>query len=226
MVLYKNILLIIWHQILFDYKNLRICKLGLEDPWRRMWKPTPMFLPGKSMVRGAWCTTVHGVAKSGLNEHTQHLEQQNTSAMRWDSKNPGITQILIGPWESLFFFEELGKMLFSSISRWYIVYHALLSIYASPPWDKIEFTSVQLLGHVQLLVIPWTAASLLPCPSPTPEACSNSCPLSWWCQKQPSHPLSSPSPVLDLSPHQGRFQWVSSSHQVAKVLEFQHQSFL
>ena len=45
---------------------------------------------------------------------------------------------------------------------------------------------------------------------------------------QPSHPLSSPSPsALNLSQHQGLFQWVSSLHQVAKVLEFQlqHQSF-
>ena len=45
---------------------------------------------------------------------------------------------------------------------------------------------------------------------------------------QPSHPLSSPSPpAFNLSQHQGLFQWVSSSHQVAKVLEFQlqHQSF-
>ena len=45
---------------------------------------------------------------------------------------------------------------------------------------------------------------------------------------QPSHPLSSSSsPALNLSQHQGLFQWVSSSHQVAKVLEFQlqHQSF-
>ena len=42
---------------------------------------------------------------------------------------------------------------------------------------------------------------------------------------QPSHPLSSPSPPdLNLSQHQGLFQWVSSSHQVAKVLELQHQS--
>ena len=44
---------------------------------------------------------------------------------------------------------------------------------------------------------------------------------------QPSHPLSSPSPpALNLSQHQGLFQWVSSSHQVAKVLELQlqHQS--
>ena len=44
---------------------------------------------------------------------------------------------------------------------------------------------------------------------------------------QPSHPLSSPSPTFNLSQHQALFQWVSSSHQVAKVLEFQlqHQSF-
>ena len=45
---------------------------------------------------------------------------------------------------------------------------------------------------------------------------------------QPSHPLSSPSPpTFNLSQHQGLFQWVSSLHQVAKVLEFQlqHQSF-
>ena len=45
---------------------------------------------------------------------------------------------------------------------------------------------------------------------------------------QPSHPLSSPSPfAFNLPQHQGLFQWVGSSHQVAKVLEFQlqHQSF-
>ena len=40
---------------------------------------------------------------------------------------------------------------------------------------------------------------------------------------QPSHPLLSPSPAFNLSQNQGLFQWVSSSHQVAKVLEFQLQ---
>ena len=39
---------------------------------------------------------------------------------------------------------------------------------------------------------------------------------------QPSHPLSSPSPPApNLSQHQDLFQWVNSSHEVAKVLEFQ-----
>ena len=65
-----------------------------------------------------------------------------------------------------------------------------------------------------------------PCPSPTPRVYSNSSPLSRWC-----HPiiLSSviPSPpTFNLYQHQGLFKWVSSSHQVAKVLVFslQHQS--
>ena len=60
----------------------------------------------------------------------------------------------------------------------------------------------------------------LPCPSPTPRACSNSCPLSQWC-----HPIISllfPSPpAFNLSQHEGLFKWVSPLHQVAKVLEFQ-----
>ena len=45
---------------------------------------------------------------------------------------------------------------------------------------------------------------------------------------QPPHPLLSPSsPAFYLFQHQGLFQWVSSSHQMAKVLELQlqHQSF-
>ena len=66
-----------------------------------------------------------------------------------------------------------------------------------------------------------------PCPSPTPAVYSNSCPSSQWCH-QPSHPLSSPSPPApNPSHHWGLFQSVNSSHEVAKVLNFQlqHKSF-
>ena len=52
----------------------------------------------------------------------------------------------------------------------------------------------------------------LPCPSPIPTA---------WVSDaiKPSHPLSSPSPpAFNFSQHQGLFKWVSSLHQVAKVL--------
>ena len=32
-------------------------------PWRRKWQPTPVFLPGESMDRGAWQAAVQGVAR-------------------------------------------------------------------------------------------------------------------------------------------------------------------
>ena len=67
-----------------------------------------------------------------------------------------------------------------------------------------------------------------PCPSPAPWVYPNSCPSSRWCHPTISSSchLTSP-PALNLSQHQGLFKWVSSSPQVAKVLEFQlqHQSF-
>ena len=64
----------------------------------------------------------------------------------------------------------------------------------------------------------------LPCSSPTPGCAQTH--VHWVGDAiQPSHPLSYPSHAFYLSQHQGLFQWVSSSHQVAKVLEvqFQHQ---
>ena len=88
--------------------------------------------------------------------------------------------------------------------------------------------SVQLLSCVWFFVTPWTAA----------HQASLSITNSWSFLKthvltvsdaiQPSHPLLSPSPpALNLSYHQGLFQWVSSFYAVAKVLEFQlqHQYF-
>ena len=60
-----------------------------------------------------------------------------------------------------------------------------------------------------------------PCPSPTPRVYSNSCPLSWWCHLTISSSVITFSSHPQSFPEQGLFQWVSSSHQVAKVLEFQ-----
>ena len=90
-----------------------------------------------------------------------------------------------------------------------------------------QFSSIQSLNHVRLLATPWTTArqaSLSITNSQSPPK-----PMSIESVMPSNHLiLSSPSPpVLNLSQHQGLFQWVSSSHEVAKVLEFQlqHQSF-
>ena len=64
-----------------------------------------------------------------------------------------------------------------------------------------------------------------PCPSPTAEVYSNSCPLSRWSHPTTSSSVFSFSSCLQSFP--ASFKWVRYLHQVAKVLEFQlqHQSF-
>ena len=56
-------------------------------------------------------------------------------------------------------------------------------------------------------------------PSASPGVCSNSCSLLWWCHPTISSLSSSSPPAFNPSQHQGLFQWVGSSHQVAKILE-------
>ena len=89
----------------------------------------------------------------------------------------------------------------------------------------LYFSSVQLLHCVRLFVTPYSTPGF-PVHHQLPE-------LGWSHVHQvgdaiqPSHPLSSPfSPAFSLSQHHGLFQWVSSLHQVAKVLEFHLQYHL
>ena len=103
-------------------------------------------------------------------------------------------------------------------------------------WDQTQVSriagglliySVQWLSRVWLFATPWIAAHQASLSSTTPRVTQNH--VHWVGDAmQPSHPLLSPSPpAFNLSQHQGLFQCVSSSHQVAKDLEFQlqHQSF-
>ena len=93
--------------------------------------------------------------------------------------------------------------------------------------NLVQFSSVQSLSRVWLFATPWTAA----CQAPL--SITNSWSLLKFMSIKSVMPsnhlsLSSPSPpAFNLSQRQGLFKWVSSSHQVAKVLEFQlqHQIF-
>ena len=98
---------------------------------------------------------------------------------------------------------------------------------------KVMFLQLYPLSSVQLLSRVWVCDPMecsmpgFPVHHQLPELTKTH--VHWVSDAtQQSHPLSSPSPpAFNLSKHQGLFQWVSSSHQVAKVLEFQlqHQSF-
>ena len=66
-----------------------------------------------------------------------------------------------------------------------------------------------------------------PCSSPSPGVHSNSCSSSQWCHPAISFSIIPFPPAPSPSQHQSLSQWVNSSHEVAKVLEFQlqHHSF-
>ena len=96
-------------------------------------------------------------------------------------------------------------------------------------WDlpKIWCSSVQFNSVAQSCLTLWPHESDLPVHHQLPEFTQTHV-HRVGDAIQASHPLSSPSPPAPTpSQHQGLFQWVSSSHEVAKVLEFQpqHQSF-
>ena len=98
-------------------------------------------------------------------------------------------------------------------------------VYSSSTDDQTEAQIViQLLSHVRLFVTPWTAShQASPCPSPSPRICLNSCPLSLWHYPTISSSAVPSPPAFNLSHYHGLFQWVNSSHQVARVLELHHQ---
>ena len=85
-----------------------------------------------------------------------------------------------------------------------------------------QFTSVQSLSRLRLFATPCMGAQQASLSITNTQQLAQTHVHRVVDAIQPSHPLSSPSPpALNLSQHQGLFQWVSSSHQVAKLLEFQ-----
>ena len=95
-------------------------------------------------------------------------------------------------------------------------------------FSSVQFSSVQFSGSVMSESL-WSHGlqhARLPCPSPTPGAYSNSCPLSWWCHPTISSSVIPFSSQLQSFPASGSFP-MSCSHQVTKILELQlqHQSF-
>ena len=58
---------------------------------------------------------------------------------------------------------------------------SIFYFYNANNYCQSSFSSVQLLGYVQLFATPRIAATRPPCPSPSPRGHSNSCPSTWWC---------------------------------------------
>ena len=123
-------------------------------------------------------------------------------------------------YSNLFFFKSLKK-------KWKIQWKGYM-FQEKSSIAKNQFSSVQLLSCVWLFVTPWIAARQASLSITNSRSLLKHMSIESVMSSKPSHPLSSPSPPSpNPSQHQGLFQWFSSSHQVAKVLEFQlhHQFF-
>ena len=142
-----------------------------------------------------------------------------SSSVKWNSQNRTGFSSKDGAWWSrrqwlrLFSLNRVSEVLNHSLSL--------------DDCMSLQFSSVQSLSCVQLCNPRDCSMPGLPVHHQLPEFTQTH--VHWVGDTiQPYHPLPSPSPpAFNLFQHQGLFQWVSSSHQVAKVLEFQlqYQSF-
>ena len=115
------------------------------------------------------------------------------------------------------------KIVFNSFQKHSHVYCSI--IYSR---KDIQFSSLQSLSHVWLFATQWTAAHQASLSITNSWSLFKLMSIELMVSSKTSHPLSSPSPpAFNLSQQQGLSQWVSSLHQVTKVLELQlqHQSF-
>ena len=94
-----------------------------------------------------------------------------------------------------------------------------------PSFSSVQFSSVQFICSVMSnsLRPHESQHTRPPCPSPSPGVHSDLCPSSQWCHPAISSSVIPFSSCPHPSQHQSLFQWVNSSHEVAKVLEFQPQ---
>ena len=109
-----------------------------------------------------------------------------------------------------------NKFPFSCLTAWLTLFFSAIALQKqcwlvlAQQMKEVHFSSIQLLSHVRLFATPWTAARQ------ASLSITNSRSLLRLMSIELVMPSPSP-PAFSLSQHQGLFQWVSYSHQVAKV---------
>ena len=171
-------------------------------PWRRAWQSTPVFLPRKSHGQRSLLATVHGVKKSWT--QLKGLSMHACIEVKIDAEyqEEWLARAVPGIFPNRIHFSPSPhrKACFCcSVAQLCPTLCDLMD--CSMP----SFPALHQLPELAQTHVHWVSGTI-----------------------QPSHPLLSPSPsAFSLSQHQGLFQWVGFSHQVAKGLELQlqHQPF-
>ena len=182
--------------------------------WPHRRKPTRLPVPGILQAR-----TLEWVAISFSNAWTWKVKVKLLSCI----------QLLETPWTAAY--QASLSMGFSRQEYW-------SGVPSPSPRGSVEFSNSHQFSSVQLVaqscpifVIPWPAVHQVSLSITNSRSLFKLMSINHLMMVvddaiQPPHPLLSPSPpAFSLSQHQGLFKWVSSLHQVAEVLELQHQSF-
>ena len=135
------------------------------------------------MDRGAWRATVHSVAKSRtwlklLSTHAQDICFQSNTSLRkstWSVVNLERRVVVKALLFSYAFKTDVNQLLHISRDR------------QTNQFSSVHFSRSSVSNSLQPHGLQHVR---LPCPSPTPGACSNSCPLNQWC-----HPTISSSVI-------------------------------
>ena len=101
--------------------------------------------------------------------------------------------------------------------------HTSTSLLKHIPWKFISVSSVTQSCPILCNPMNHSMPGLSLCPSPAPGGHPNPCPSSRWCYPAISSSVVPFSSCPQSLPPSEFFQWVNSSHEVAKVLEFQLQ---
>ena len=191
-------------------------------PWRRKWKPTPVFLTGKSERQ----RSLVGCSPWGPKKVGHNLAIKTTTKFNSTTK--------------IFQKSSLFSTVFNSL--WTGSHSPLLGfLFYGTSYISAKLVLVPRTQLVTSITCCCSVAKLCPtlcnpmnCSTPGFSVLHSLLKFTQthvhWASDaiQPSHPLSLPfSPALNFFQHQGILQWISSSHQAAKVLELQlqHQSF-
>ena len=169
--------------------------------WRRKWQLTPVFLPGEFQGRGI----LVGCCLWG---HTELDDRSDfAAAAAWYRGTKFATQSVSGMQIILSWKQSRPK------TRW--------KKSDLPPSCLKNLCSMAKLCVILCNSMDCSTSMDFPAHQQLPEPTQTN--VHWVSDAiQPSHPLSSSSPpTFSQSQHQGLFKWVSSLHQVAKILEFQ-----
>ena len=140
---------------------------------------------GKSMDRGTWRATVHRVAKSW-------------TWQKWFSNQENMAYPVNRPTLPLFFIQKINYIVMSLLTSFtFMISYINNAKNASVQFSHsvISHSATHELQHARLT-----------CPSPTPGACSNSCPSVWWCHLIISSSVIPFSSCLQSFPASGSFQ--------------------